>query len=170
MAGPVGIDLTTNITPKSGSGTVTDVSNLPYPLGYVWQNPNTGARFKFILAEDVDITVGHSLRYTTDFNGYEVSADATGGTADAAFAAGIGVATVTDGNAGWMQISGRNTVAIVTDAGVSADELLMAHATTNGGFDSDSGLALSGLLGWATEADTGTALAIGTVWLDVTQQ
>ena len=170
MAGPIGIDLTVNITPKSGTGTVTDVSNLPYAPGYIWTDPNNGNKFKFILAEDLDIASGNSLRYTTAFNGYEVSADATGGTADAAFAAGLGIATITDGNFGWMQIAGRTTVAIVTDNGVAADELLMAHATTNGGFDSDSGLALSALFGWATEADTGTALAAGTVWLDITQQ
>ncbi len=169
MAGPVGIDLTTNITPKSGSGTVTDVSNLPYTLGTVWVHPQTNVKYRFILAEDVDIASGNSLRYTTDFNGFEVSADATGGSADAAFAAGIGVATITDGNCGWMQIAGRTTVAVVTDAGISADEQLMAHGTTNGGFDTSTA-ALSAEFGWATEDDTGTALAAGTVWMDVTQQ
>lgn len=166
---PVGIDLTTNITPKSGSGTVTDVSNLPYTLGAVWTNPKNNVKYRFILAEDVDIASGYSCRYTTDHNGYEVSADATGGTADTVWAAGIGVATITDGNAGWIQIAGRTTVAIVTDGNIGADEQLMAHGTTNGGFDT-SNIALSGELGWATEADTGTALAAGKVWMDVTQQ
>ncbi|KKK70833.1 hypothetical protein LCGC14_2920030, partial [marine sediment metagenome] len=46
---------------------------------------------------------------------------------------------------------------------------LMAHGSTNGGFDT-SNLALSAEFGWATEADTGTALPAGTVWMDVTQQ
>ncbi len=169
MAGPVGIDLTTNVTPASGSGTVTDVSNLPYTLGMVWTHPQTNVKYRFVLAEDVDIASGNSCRFTTQFNGYEVSADATGGTADAAFAAGIGVATITDGNCGWIQIAGRTTVAVVTDNGVVADDQLMAHGTTNGGFDTATG-ALSSEFGWATTADTGTELAAGEVWLDVTQQ
>ncbi len=165
----VGIDLTTNITPRSGSGTVTDVSNLPYTLGAVWTDPKNGNKFRFILAEDVNIASGNSLRYTTDFNGYEVSADATSGTADAAFAAGIGVATITDGNCGWMQIAGRNTVAVVTDNNIAVDEQLKAHGSTDGGFDT-SDVARSAEFGWATEADTGTALAAGTIYLDITQQ
>ena len=167
----VGINRNDDILPKSGTGTVTDLSNLPYPPGYVWTDPNTEDKFKFVLFEDVAVVQGNSCRYTTDHNGYEVSADATGGVADAAFAAGIAVGAdgVTDGNFGWIQIAGRNTVAVVTDAGVVADVSLMAHGSTNGGFDTSTA-ARSAEFGWATEDDTGTALAIGTVFLDITQQ
>jgi len=52
---------------------------------------------------------------------------------------------------------------------VAVDEQLMAHGSTDGGFDTSTA-ARSAEFGWATEADTGTALAIGTVFLDITQQ
>ncbi len=168
----VGINLNDNITPKSGSGTVTNVSNLPYTLGTVWTDPNTENKFRFVLAEDADISQGDACLFNTAHNGYEVTSDVAAGTADHAFAAGIAVGTdgITDGNCGWIQIAGRNIVAVVTDGGISADENVMSSASVDGGFDTDSGLALSGLFGWATEDDTGSVLGVGTINLDITQQ
>ncbi len=168
----VGINLNDDITPKSGSGTVTNVSNLPYTLGTVWTDPNTENKFRFVLAEDADISQGDACIFTTDHNGYEVTSDVSGGTADLNWAAGIAVGSsgITDGNCGWIQIAGRNTVALVVDSGVSADEVLMSSTGNDGEFDTDSGLIVSALFGWATASATGTALAVGEMYLDITQQ
>ncbi len=169
----VGINRDDNITPKSGSGTVTNASNLPYTLGTVWTDPNTEDKFRFVLAEDADISQGDACLFNTEHNGYEVTSDVSGGTADHAFAAGIAVGAtgITDGNCGWIQIAGRNTVALVTDGGIVADENVMSSASVDGALDTDSGLALSGLFGWATANDAAdSTFPVGAVYLDITQQ
>lgn len=69
-------------------------------------------------------------------------------------------AALTDGKCGWAQKTGRNRVALLTDSGVSQDDLLMKHATTDGALDTHDGSAAV-IVGVALEDDTGSALSAG---------
>lgn len=157
-------DLSRTYTPASGSGTVTDVSNLPYTLGTVVQNENGSKRYKFVLVEDLALVVGNLVSYTTDDNGYEVSPTNGAGACDITQPAGLAIVIVADGDCGWIQTYGLNDVAMVGDGSIAAGESIMPHATTDGGVDT-----------WATNPsvkagqsliDDAPGLAIGGVFLD----
>ena len=94
-----GADTSLTYTPNGGSGTVTDVSNLPYALGTVIQRITSGIerRFKLVLVEDLALAAGNAVCYTTDDNNYEVTADRSGGTSDNGQPGGVGLGTATDG-------------------------------------------------------------------------
>ena len=169
--GVVGIDTTLNITPTSGAGTFTDVTNLPYALGTVisrGSRSTTGERrYKLVLMEDGDSVVGNLAVYTTDDNGFEISVTNGENTADNNQPAGLIVSIITDGNVGWIQTFGLSDVAMVTDNGVVTGENVVPHATTDGGLDSaGANDVLGNVAGQALDADTGTALAAGLVFLD----
>ena len=165
-------DTTRTYTPASGSGTVTDLTNLPVPPGFRFESRDGRVRYKFVLVEDLDLAVGNAVCYTTDDNGYEVTADRSGGTSDNNQPAGLAVVIIVDGDFGWIQTFGLNKVAMLTDGGVSANDDLNAHATTNGGLDTANDAdgspdtPVGQRFGHALDADTSTALAIGEVFLD----
>lgn len=131
-----GVDTSRTYTPASGSGTVTDTTNLPYPLGTVISRGTTGTdgerRFKLVLQEDGDSTVGNLAIYTTDDNGYEISVTNGENTADNNQPAGLIITAITDGDAGWVQTYGLSLVDIVTDGNAEAGDDLIPHSTTDG--------------------------------------
>ena len=165
-------DTTRTYTPASGSGTVTDLTNLPVPPGFRFESRDGRVRYKFVLVEDADLVVGEAVCYTTHDNGYEVTADRSGGTSDNAQPAGLTNVIIVDGDFGWIQTYGLNESAMITDGGVSANDDLMAHASTDGGLDTANdadGTAdtpAGQRFGHALADDTSTALAIGEVFLD----
>ena len=165
----VGANTSLTHTPRSGSGTVTDLTGIPYPPGYIatkFDGILGERRYKWVLVEDLDLVSGNAVIYTTDDNGYEVTADTTGGTGDTNQPAGVALGTVTDGDFCFIQTYGICEVATVTDNGVAAGDELIIHATTNGGFDTSAGVS-SVSFGHAMNDDTGTALAAdGDLFLD----
>ena len=167
----VGVDFSRTYVPASGLGTVTDTTNLPYSLGQVVSVSSRGTggeiRWKMVLQEDGDSTVGNVAVYTTDDNGYEISVTNGENTADNNQPAGLIVTAIPDGRVGWIQTYGLNLVAAVTDNGVSAGENVIPHATTDGGLDSaGTNDILANIAGHALDADTGTALAIGELFME----
>ena len=82
---------------------------------------------------------------------------------------GILMAALTDGDYGFVQKSGLNKKAMLTDGGVTQGQVLYAHASTTGAVDSaaDPQNAAQTVIGVALEADTSTALAIGEVMLTI---
>ena len=165
-----GIDTSKTYTPASGASTVTDVSNLPYSLGEVVERKGVNGgicQYKFILVEDLALVAGNAVCYTTDDNNYEVTADRSGGTSDNSKPAGLAIVAIADGLCGWIQTKGLNDVAMVTDGGVAADEALIAHASTDGGLETGATTENASLhFGFAKDADTGSAMPIGTVYLN----
>ncbi len=167
----VGVDFSRTYTPASGLGTVTDTTNLPYDLGTVVSvasRDNSGqVRWKMVLMEDGDSTAGNLAVYTTDDNGYEISVTNGENTADNNQPAGLIVTAIADGKVGWIQTYGLSLFAMVTDNDVSTGENVVPHATTDGGLDSaGANDILANVAGHALDADTGTALAAGLVFLD----
>jgi len=164
----VGVDTTFTQTPASGSGTVTDLSNMRHRPGAIATKMVDGGEvvYKWVLVEDANVTAGQLLCYTTDDNQYEVTNDRSGGTSDNNKPAGLAVQAITDGDFGWIQIQGISQAAITTDGSVAADEPLIAHATTDGGADSGANTDNPNIFfGYALDADTSTTLAAGLVIL-----
>ena len=108
------------------------------------------------------ITVGLDSAYPDG----EVTADVNSATIAAILqdARGILMAALTDGSYGFIQKEGRNRIAMLSDGSVAQGELLMVHATTTGCVDTHDAAAKT-VVGIALEADSGTALAVGTVRL-----
>lgn len=169
-------DVTRTYTPASGSGTVTNVSNLPVKLGTVVQGRGTNDAteqvfYKFVLAEDAAIAAGNLVCYTTDDNFYEVTNDRSGGTSDNNKPAGLAITAIADGDCGWIQVRGISQAAITTDGSVAADEPLKAHATTDGGADSGANTDNPNIFfGYALDADASTTLAAGKAYIDCPYQ
>lgn len=178
IASVVQPDVTQTYTPDGGTGTVTDVKNLPFKPGTVVKGVGTNdatqeVYYKLVLAEDAAITSGQLVCYTTDDNFYEVTNDRSGGTSDNNKPAGLAIGSIADGDFGWIQVRGISQAAITTDGNVAADELLIAHATTDGGADSGaaSGATDPNLaFGYALDADSGTTLAAGKAYIDCPYQ
>lgn len=169
-------DVTATYTPASGTGTVTDVSNLPWRLGTVIQGRGTNNAaeqvfYKFVLVEDAALVVGDTVCYTTDDNHYEVTKDRSGGTSDNSKPAGLVVTAIPDGDCGWIQVHGISQADITTDGSVAADEPLIAHATTDGGVDSGANTDNANIFfGYALDADASTTLAAGKAYIDCPYQ
>jgi hypothetical protein len=101
--------------------------------GTVWQDGATGKVYRYVLIEDADVANGDVVEYS-DTSGYEVTKDRSGGASIGRVVAGVAVATVSDGNYGFIQVSGRHT-SVKTDGGVSAGDPLIPHATYDGKAD-----------------------------------
>lgn len=102
-------------------------------LGTIWQDGSTGKAYKYVLIEDADVANGDVVEFS-DTSGYEVTKDRAGGASIGRVVAGVAVATVTDGNYGFIQVSGRHT-AVKCDGGVAAGDVLVPHATYDGKAD-----------------------------------
>jgi hypothetical protein len=147
-----------HLSPKATPGMVFD--------GYdAYNNP---AKFRYVqFIDDVTYAVGHAcLAASADFS--DVTNDYVGGTAIGTAASatvppmivGFACSAVTADYYGYVQITGRSVC--LTDGGVSAGNFLTHHATTDGGLDTMATGTEEQVVGWAPEADTGTA---GTLWI-----
>lgn len=133
-------------------------------LGTVWEQPKTGNVFRYVLVEDANLVAGDVVEYA-DTTGYEVTKDRAGGSSIGRFVAGVAVAPITDGNYGWIQVSGKATVN--TDGAVVKGDRLVPHATVDGQADTEANgstvTVTSGqVFGFALATDSGTTSA-GTV-------
>ncbi len=157
------------------SGDAWENRELPASLGQVITGPD-GYQYRFVQNVDaVAITEGLAVCFSSDDDLKSVTADRAGGTSTNTRPAGMAMnaASVADLTAFWIQVTGLNRVAMLTDGGVAAEDQLIAHATTNGGLDtavyaaaSDPSTSPGTLFGKALNADTSTAMAIGDVMLE----
>lgn len=134
-------------------------------LGKVFVDFASGNAYRYILVEDQAIANGDVVEFS-DTSGYEVSSDRSGGASLGRFVAGVAVGTVSDGQYGWIQVSGRHT-AVKTDGAVAAGDRLVPHATADGQADTEASgstvAVTSGqVFGFALATDSGTTSA-GTV-------
>lgn len=99
--------------------------------GVIIESGADGKMYKYVLIEDADIANGDVVEFS-DTSGYEVTKDRTA--AIGRVVAGVAVATVTDGNYGFIQVFGRHT-AVKCDGGVAVGDVLIPHATYDGKAD-----------------------------------
>jgi len=101
--------------------------------GTIWEDGSTGKVYKYVLIEDADVANGDVVEFS-DTSGYEVTKDRAGGASIGRVVAGVAVATVTDGNYGFIQVFGKHN-SVKTDGGVAAGDVLVPHATYDGKAD-----------------------------------
>lgn len=142
------------------SFSASNSSTAEHSLGEVmWQ---FGKAYRYVLAEDANIANGDVLEYS-DTSGYEVTNDRSGGSSVGRVVAGVAVGTITDGQYGWIQVSGRHA-SIKTDGGVTAGVNLVPHASVDGRADTEttgstSTITSGQVFARALEADDGTTSA-----------
>jgi len=110
-------------------------------LGTIFEQPKTGNIFRYIQVEDANLVAGDVVEYA-DTTGYLVTKDRAGGSSVGRFVAGVAVSAITDGNYGWVQVSGVATV--TTDGGVVKGDRLVPHATADGQADTETAGTTSG--------------------------
>lgn len=133
--------------------------------GTIWQDGTTGKSYKYVLVEDANLAKGDVVEYS-DTSGYEVTNDRSGGNSIGRFVAGVAITTITDGQYGWIQISGK-VANVKTDGAVAKGDRLVPHATVDGRADTEANgstvAVTSGqVFGVALADDAGTTTA-GTV-------
>lgn len=101
--------------------------------GTIVQDGATGKAYKYVLIEDAAVANGDVVEFS-DTSGYEVTKDRAGGSSIGRVVAGVAVATVSDGNYGFIQVSGKHS-SVKTDGGVAAGDVLIPHATYDGKAD-----------------------------------
>ena len=142
---------------------LTDTSTTAqFELGTIYQDPATGAEYRYVLVEDMALAVGDVVEYS-DTSGTEVTKDRSGGSSIGRVVAGVALGTVADASYCWIQVSGRNA-SVKTDGGVTAGQGLVPHATSDGRADSEANgstvTVTSGqVFGYALETDDGTTTA-----------
>lgn len=137
--------------------------------GTVWEDGATGKAYRYVLVEDTSIANGDVVEYS-DTSGYEVTKDRSGGSSVGRVVAGVAIGTISDGNYGFIQVSGRHA-AVKADGGISAGDVLVPHATYDGKADTAaSGSTVANTEGqrfaFALAADSGTTSA-STVVADI---
>jgi hypothetical protein len=134
-------------------------------LGKVYVDYASGKAYRYVLAEDAALANGDVVEFS-DTSGYEVTNDRAGGSSLGRFVAGVAIGTISDGQYGWIQVSGKHS-AVKTDGAVAAGDRLVPHATADGQADTEASgstvAVTSGqVFGFALATDSGTTSA-GTV-------
>lgn len=127
--------------------------------GCVWYNEAGDKAYKYVLVEDANLAKGDVVEYS-DVTGYEVTKDRAGGSSLGRFVAGVAITTITDGQYGWIQVSGVNEY-VKTDGGVALGDRLVPHASSDGVADTEANastvVVTSGqVFGFALNTDTAT--------------
>lgn len=117
--------------------------------------------YRYVLAEDANILVGDVVEYS-DSTGYEVSKDRASGSSLGRIVAGVAIGGITDGQYGWVQVSGVNNY-VRTDGSATAGAALVPHASTDGVADvAESGSTAvnteAQVFGYALTTDTTTTI------------
>ena len=143
-----------------------------FNLGQLVEDP-MGNTFEFVLYNAGDgaaiATAGHiAVGLDSAYPDGEVTCDVNSATIAAINrdVRGIVMAALTDGSYGFVQKTGRNRIAMLSDGTVAQGNRLTVHATTTGGVK-PLALATDPDIGVALEANSGTALAVGNVRLTI---
>jgi len=132
-----------------------------------------GNTFEFVKYNEADgladAVAGYiAVGLDSGFPDGEVTADvdSTGVTAWVQDVRGIFMAALTDEDYGFVQKTGRNRIAMLSDGTVAAGNRLTAHTTTTGAVKPKVA-ATAADIGVALEADAATVLAVGSVRLTI---
>lgn len=117
------------------------------------------AEYRYYRVKDLAVAGTQVVEYssTTD----AVTKDRSGGSSIGRTVAGVAAATVSAGNYGWMQVSG--SVSVLTPAGVAlaAGDLVVPHATSDGGVNKATTATFRHAFAVALSADTATTAGAG---------
>lgn len=127
--------------------------------GSLWFDEAGDKAYRYVLVEDANLSKGDVVEFS-DVTGYEVTKDRVGGSSLGRFVAGVAITTITDGQYGWIQVSGVNNY-VKTDGGVALGDRLVPHASSDGVADTEANgstvVVTSGqVFGFALNTDTAT--------------
>ena len=117
--------------------------------------------YRYFKVKDLALAAGNVVEYSTTSGA--VTKDRSGGTSVGRTSAGVAVGTVTSGNYGWVQTSGRASVTVPAGVAIAAGALVTTHATSDGGVITATTATFRNAFAVALGADTATTSAAGTV-------
>jgi len=139
----------------------SDDSTAKVELGSIWNDGATGKSYKYVLIEDMAVAANNVVEYS-DATGNEVTKDRAGGASLGRHAAGVAVGTITDAQYGFIQIDGISSVTVPAAGAVAAGDLLVPHATSDGGVAKATTSTFKNAFAVALSADTATTSVAGT--------
>lgn len=147
---------------RTGFTAANDATDLNQ-VGTVMIDGATGKKYRYVQVEDANLAAGDVVEYA-DATGNEVTKDVSGGASVGRGFAGVAVSTITDGQYGWVQVSGLASCKVLKNTAVaagnrvktgSADGCVSVYAATTGSEDYSFGIAVAD--------DTATTSVDGTV-------
>lgn len=121
--------------------------------------------YRYVQVEDANLAANDVVTFS-DTTGAEVTNDRAGGSSIGnEMAAGVALATVTDGNYGVVQVGGVATMKVAANVAIAAGDLLVPDSSNDGAVASASATTSSveAPFAIALGADTATTSAAGTV-------
>lgn len=130
-------------------------------VGTVMVDGSNGKTYRYIQVEDADLAANDVVEYS-DATGNKVSKDVSGGSVVGRGFAGVAVATVEDGNYGWVQVKGLATCKVLKNTAVAAGARVVT-GSADGCVATATTSTLKYSFGMALAADTATTSTDGTV-------
>lgn len=144
----------------------TDLNESSYDKLEVGTKWTEGASdYRIVTVEDANLAANDVVTFS-DATGYEVTNDRAGGASlGSKMAAGVALATVTDGNYGVIQVGGVATMKVAAGTAIAAGDLIVPDGTNDGAVVAASATTSSveAPFAVALAADTATTSAAGTV-------
>lgn len=151
-----------SVYPRTDSNHATAVVS----VGERWDEGSKA--YRYVQVEDANLAANDVVEFS-DTTGNEVTNDRAGGSSVGRVAAGVALATVTDGNYGVIQVAGVATVKVAAGDAVAAGNALVPHATTDGAVSVATTSTEDQIFAVALGADTATTSAAGTVTAKITR-
>lgn len=118
--------------------------------------------YRYVQVEDAALSANDVVEYS-DTTGNEVTPDRAGGSSVGRVAAGVSLASVSDGNFGVIQTGGVATMLVAAGTAIAAGNALVPHATSDGAVAVATTSTEDQIFAVALGADTATTSAAGTV-------
>lgn len=117
------------------------------------------AEYRYYRVKDLAVASTQVVEYSTTTDA--VTKDRAGATSIGRTVAGVAVATVSAGNYGWMQVSGSVSALTPAAVAIAAGDLVVPHATSDGGINKATTATFRQAFAVALSADTATTSGAG---------
>lgn len=117
------------------------------------------AEYRYYQVKDLALSANRVVEYSTTTDA--VTMDRAGGTSIGRTVAGVAVATVSAGNYGWVQVSGSVSALTPAAIAIAAGDLVVPHATSDGGINKATTATFRHAFAVALSADTATTSGAG---------
>lgn len=117
------------------------------------------AEYRYYQVKDLALSANRVVEYSTTTDA--VTMDRAGGTSIGRTVAGVAVATVSAGNYGWVQVSGSVSALTPAAIAIAAGDLVVPHATSDGGINKATTATFRHAFAVALGADTATTTGAG---------
>lgn len=139
-----------------------NVSTAPGQVGEMVTFDGTKV-YRLAKVKDLAVAAGNVVEYSSSASAslLAVTKDRAGGTSIGRSVAGVAAGTVTADYYGYVQVDGEVSVTVPAGVAVAAGNLLVAHATSDGGVNVATTSTNKNAFAVALSADTATTSAAG---------